>query len=264
MPANSFGQKQIIINEAEYSLMLESAESGRVYAWFVYMYLRWHMDYGTGIVGVRRGISYQALREHLERRPDRGSRWGIKEVSKSFVREQIRWLIGKGYLERHGGDSKLVFRLVSATWQQSVSTRNSTGGNTPFSDRPRGKAGHLSIVPTTEQPHEQHTSSKYLSSSSPERVFAQQVADLYNEQLAGKAGWKRCALVGPRLVRLVAGVMALGDKYDLDWFGNYFAKIQTVDYLMGRAGRGRDTFTNGLPFLLNQEKMEKIINGEFD
>ena len=84
----------------------------------LYLYLRWHMDYDTAIVGIKRKISYQAIREHLEFNPERGSR----ETPYSPTNDQIKRLLRK--LEKYGWIERLhtkklvdymAFRLVYAS-----------------------------------------------------------------------------------------------------------------------------------------------------
>lgn len=82
--------------------------------------LRRHMDYSTGIVGVRRGISLQQLGEVLYVEPDRGL-----TDSGSPSRDQIRRLLGR--LERVGlivnrsiETVRLIFFLPLADTDQCV------------------------------------------------------------------------------------------------------------------------------------------------
>ncbi|EKE79456.1 hypothetical protein [Idiomarina xiamenensis] len=105
------------MNQKEYAALFEDSHiSDRERT--LYLYLRMHMDYGTGIVGLKRKISYQAIREHLEYKPERGS----KAQASSPTKDQIKRLLQK--LERYGwieplhtkriGES-MIFRLVLAS-----------------------------------------------------------------------------------------------------------------------------------------------------
>ncbi|WP_290654461.1 hypothetical protein [Idiomarina sp.] len=83
----------------------------------LYLYLRWHMDYDTAIVGIKRRISYQSIREHLEFNPERGSREKPYSPTNDQIKRLLRKLEKYGWIERLH-TQKLVefmaFRLVYA------------------------------------------------------------------------------------------------------------------------------------------------------
>lgn len=85
----------------------------------LYMYLRWHMDFATGIVGAVRKISYQSIREHLEFRPDAGSRAAPVTLSKDQVKRLLMKIEARGWIKplhnKCGAPTAMQFRLVLAT-----------------------------------------------------------------------------------------------------------------------------------------------------
>lgn len=105
------------MNRAEYSALFEDRHiSDRERS--LYLYLRWHMDYDTGIVGAARKISYQAIRENLEHKPERGSKEPPVYLTKDQVKRLLRKLERYGWIEplhsKRPGEC-MVFRLVLAT-----------------------------------------------------------------------------------------------------------------------------------------------------
>jgi hypothetical protein len=248
--------------EAEWRLMQDLTERGRVYAFLVYMYLRWHMDGQTRVVGAKRRISYRALREHLERRPERRSNWTEKDVPTSFIREQLRHLERCGAIRRVGADSKLVFEMVLATPGKSVSVKHSTMHSTPSGAKTSDISAPSGVVQRQAHHDAQHTS--VLCIPPP---IVRLVVDIYNRDLVTASGglWQPCRFVGDRTVNIVMGVVGFGEKYaEPEWWEAFFQKVQASDWLMGRVTRrGRDTFTGGnLAWLC--ERAEKIVNGEYE
>lgn len=84
----------------------------------LYLYLRWHMDFTSGVVGAKRRISYQGIREHLEFRPERGSREPISIPTKDQIKRALRKLERYGWIERmheSAPGENMVFRLPLAT-----------------------------------------------------------------------------------------------------------------------------------------------------
>lgn len=88
--------------------------------------IRRYMDYQTGIVGIKRHISYQSLCEELYVEP----RQGISKAGsphKSAVRRAIEQLIKIGLLERIPNKKYIIFRLPLA--KQDYSARNKPDTN---------------------------------------------------------------------------------------------------------------------------------------
>jgi len=77
--------------------------------------LRPYMDYATGLVGIKRRVSYQGFRELLEVVPDRGSVLGSIQVpSKSAMRNMLALLERNGLIEKIPQARRvdpMVFRL---------------------------------------------------------------------------------------------------------------------------------------------------------
>jgi hypothetical protein len=105
------------MNRKEYqALFADSHISDRERS--LYLYLRWHMDYDTAIVGVKRRISYQAIREHLEFNPERGSREKPYSPTNDQIKRLLRKLEKYGWIERQHNNhliENMVFRLVFAS-----------------------------------------------------------------------------------------------------------------------------------------------------
>ena len=84
----------------------------------LYMYLRRHMDYRTGVVGHPRRISYQSIREHLEYLPERGSTVKPFSPSNQQINRLLRKLESRGFIERlHDGSQlkeAMLFRMLLA------------------------------------------------------------------------------------------------------------------------------------------------------
>lgn len=83
----------------------------------VYLHLRHHMDYATGVVGVKRKISYQSIREYIEEIPPRGSKEPAYKPSKQQINRVLRKLEVAGVIKRlHSGkpNEYMVFKLVLA------------------------------------------------------------------------------------------------------------------------------------------------------
>ena len=98
----------------------------------VYIWLRKYMDYGTGIVGVSRGISRQMLLERTYVPETRGR--GRQSMTVSALRESIGRLIGRGLLGHYGNGQRLIFRMPMAYTgkfrPQEQQPRNSRPDNT--------------------------------------------------------------------------------------------------------------------------------------
>lgn len=90
--------------------------------------LRRFMDYQTGVVGVKRRVSYQGFSELLEVQPERGSKRAPVSRTKSQLRALLLLLGRAGLIARVPGYEKgLVFRCCLATLDKSAQMRNNTG-----------------------------------------------------------------------------------------------------------------------------------------
>lgn len=101
--------------------------------------LRVHMSYSTGIVGQVRMISLAGLCELLEVHPRYTSNNKTESVSKKMVRTALAQLTRAGLIQRLPAKKKynvkpLVFKLVLASWDQSVCNSQGTGRGTGRGD----------------------------------------------------------------------------------------------------------------------------------
>lgn len=87
--------------------------------------LRPFMDYATGVVGVKRGISYLSLSETLYIEPGPG-RTASGDPSKKLIRVAIEQLEKAGIIARIGATKKLVFRLNHAKTDNSAPIKQGT------------------------------------------------------------------------------------------------------------------------------------------
>lgn len=85
--------------------------------------LRPFMDYSTGIVGLKRGISWKSLAEELYVEPHQGIKGG--EPSEKELRRALVWLQKVGLVGPNQAERRLVFPLLLA--QRDQSARNKEG-----------------------------------------------------------------------------------------------------------------------------------------
>lgn len=103
--------------------------------------LRKNMDFSTGIVGVRRRISYQMFKELLEVNRNQGSTKGDYAPTRGELRAIIARLVGAGLIERlelktSARVEPLVFKLPFAhTGRYSVLNSERHGNNTGATPR---------------------------------------------------------------------------------------------------------------------------------
>lgn len=77
--------------------------------------IRPYMDYSTGMVGIRRGISYQSLREELYVEAHTGY-VNSGSPSKQQLRRALQTLERAGLITIHSTDKKLIVKCELATW----------------------------------------------------------------------------------------------------------------------------------------------------
>lgn len=87
--------------------------------------IRPYMDRKTGIVGIRRRISYQSLREALYVEPIAGTQT-VGSPSYDQVRRAVKQLIQKGLLEVQPARMQLIFKCVLALRDKSVQNKAAT------------------------------------------------------------------------------------------------------------------------------------------
>lgn len=85
--------------------------------------LRPFMDYATGVVGIKRGVSWKSIAEELYVEPHQGIESG--EPSEKQLRRAIVWLQKVGLLSDNRGERRLIFELLRASRDQSA--RNKEG-----------------------------------------------------------------------------------------------------------------------------------------
>lgn len=93
-----------------------------------YLLIRARMDIATGVVGVKSGLSYQALREWTEEAVEKGAGEQLVQPSLRSIRTAVEQLQRRGLLRR-AKTEKLVFKCVLATLADARSnqTRHEPG-----------------------------------------------------------------------------------------------------------------------------------------
>ena len=86
--------------------------------------MRPYMDYASGMVGIKRGISYQSLSEVLYVEPHPGYRGG--RPSRDQIRRAVRGLEKSGLIQRQNFSKKLVLKCVLATQDYCVQNKAAT------------------------------------------------------------------------------------------------------------------------------------------
>jgi hypothetical protein len=84
--------------------------------------LRPYMDYASGIVGVKRGVSYQGMAETLYREPGKGKQEHGSPTLMA-LRHALTLLERAGLLRRITADRRLIFELVLAHRDDSASEK---------------------------------------------------------------------------------------------------------------------------------------------
>jgi hypothetical protein len=90
--------------------------------------IRRYMDFQTGIVGIKRGISWESLKEELFVEPRIGVK--PKKISKEQVRRLAKHLERAGLIKIKSSSTKLVFDCLLATSDKSVQNKADTKADT--------------------------------------------------------------------------------------------------------------------------------------
>lgn len=123
------------MNQTEYKALFTDESVSHVER-SLYLYLRWQMDWDTGVVGgPAKRISYQAIREHIRYIPPAQSSDKPFEPNQHKIKRLLNKLIGRGWIEplhdRNKGKVYMIFHLVLAVPKQvradSQRHRNDTG-----------------------------------------------------------------------------------------------------------------------------------------
>lgn len=80
--------------------------------------LRPFMDFGSGVVGVKRGVSWKSIAEELYVEPHQGIKGG--EPTEKELRRALAWLQRSGLVGPNQAERRLVFELLLATRDQSA------------------------------------------------------------------------------------------------------------------------------------------------
>lgn len=87
--------------------------------------LRPYMDYSTGVVGIKRGISYQSLVEELYVEPHPGFKSG--SPSKQQIQRALEGLERSGVIQRRSplgtSGKKLILKCLLATWDNCTQNK---------------------------------------------------------------------------------------------------------------------------------------------
>lgn len=150
------------MNRSEYKALFAD-QSIKCIERSLYLYLRHHMDYDSGVVGKTRKISYQGIAENLEFIPDIGSTEPSFKPSRDQIKRLLNKIIRRGWVEplhnkNNTGPVRMIFRLVLAS---ADSVR-------PHEERQRSATGAPQQMPHSarvlqfpegsNQVHERHTS----------------------------------------------------------------------------------------------------------
>lgn len=95
--------------------------------------IRPYMDFETGIVGIKRGISYQSLSEELYVEPHPGIK--AFKPSSQQMRRAVEGLITRGLLERISEGKRLILKCLAATTDFSARKKADS--------KPEGRADRL-------------------------------------------------------------------------------------------------------------------------
>lgn len=91
----------------------------------VYFVLRRHMDFSTGITGLKRKVSLKAITEELYVEPHQGMK--EQQLSEQQIRRALDWLEKRGLIKRDKSFNKSnrqsVFKLILATRDYSVKNK---------------------------------------------------------------------------------------------------------------------------------------------
>ena len=126
--------------------------------------IRKHMDYGTGVTGEKRRISYQQMQETLSYQPPRHSREKPVEYSRDQIKRLVQKLVDAGLIERRHNTDKgvapMVFFLPLASYD-TEQHRHESATATPPQQNPHGCGageGNTAIRAPQENGEQRHPS----------------------------------------------------------------------------------------------------------
>lgn len=101
------------MNQQEYEVLFDNAEV-TLEMQVVYLVFRRYVDFSTGVVGLKRIVDYNEIRQTLEWRPERGSNRPPRTYSSGQIKRIIQSLVELGVFVRmhtSGLRERMVFRL---------------------------------------------------------------------------------------------------------------------------------------------------------
>ncbi len=128
--------------------------------------VRPYMDRQTGIVGIKRRISYQSLREALYVEPIAGTQ-AVGSPSYDQVRRAVKQLIQKGLLEVQPARMQLIFKCALALRDKSVQNKAAT--KPPYEAATRPPDDKLDITGISEISSAQAARPKTLQADTPHK-----------------------------------------------------------------------------------------------
>lgn len=104
----------ILLEPGEFEML----EGRRPELFKLYFMIKKHMDFATGIVGLKRGISHQSLKEEMWLEAEKGVK--TKQFSKHAIIRMQQRLEAFGLLQRISTEDKLIFKLPLARTDKSA------------------------------------------------------------------------------------------------------------------------------------------------
>jgi len=128
-----------------------------------YRGIRPYMDYATGLVGIKRKISYQSLREEVFVEPHTG--YKAATFSRDQVRRAVEGLVRAGVIRSHSEGKTLILECVLAT--QDNFSQNKAATNPPGQGAIKPHVNPSVITERTADIHKQATTRKRSQAATP-------------------------------------------------------------------------------------------------
>lgn len=127
------------------------------------MALRPYMDYSTGIVGLKRGISYQSVGETLYVEPHQG--YGGGSPSRDQLRRAFKGLVRAGLLVSRSAQKQLIFYCPKA--MQDFSVQNKAATKPPYQAATKSHGVFTEKTNGYENPHPKAAMGKTAKAATP-------------------------------------------------------------------------------------------------